>query len=149
MRSILPMIWRAALRPVLAHVLASAVTALILVVIALVLEPDNRDWQSTLGLWVLVCVGIAALAGVPALVIVWTARRFQWRRPLSEMLAGLVLAPLLYLLLQWQPNPTWDTLASVARNLIWLTMPVPGAIGGLVYWLLAGRPGPKSPALLD
>lgn len=85
----------------------------------------------------------AVLTLVPALVTMWVVRRFRWYRPLSEILTGGalgLLAAILATQIPYSDVPEFG--GDVYPSLEPLPYVVPGMIGGLSYWLIAGRPKP-------
>jgi hypothetical protein len=75
------------------------------------------------------------LTSVPMPLIVCLERGLHWRRGLSDMLTGALMAALLAQLfgLPILNGPTGLAMTAFAA--------LSGAMGGLTYWLMAGRPG--------
>ena len=78
---------------------------------------------------------VAAISAIPAMVSVFIVRSAQWPRGWSDAFAGGLIglvASLLFL----------QGLNLDQYHLLGLISGIAGAIGGLTYWLAAGRPSP-------
>lgn len=76
---------------------------------------------------------------IPVTIIMLIVRRFGLPRPLSEMLTGGGLGLIAAVLVAQIPNSD-----NTYPNLVLMPFIIPGVIGGLTYWLLAGRPRNES-----
>lgn len=91
------------------------------------------------GFFFVILAYIAILSAVPVIAIVWLLRLTRAPRGWGDALAGALLAPVLshaflggfdFSLSSFKPAD--------------LLLAVSGAVGGLVYWYFAGRPGRQS-----
>jgi hypothetical protein len=126
---------------ILAYVLACIGASLILTIGTLTPEWDDLTAAGlqTAAVWVVVVVGaaaIAAIAMVPALLVIALAEGFAWRSILIYGALGGVLALSLSYGLDFAGyvgNP--DSFLAREREVL----AAAGIAGGFVYWLFAGR----------
>ena len=93
------------------------------------LDRDTVIWPAIFG--VLAAPLIGGLAALPALVVIVLAELLSWRSVLAYLVAGGVTGLSAYLLVDGAATPISDTDAQLAM--------AAGIIGGLAYWLFAGR----------
>ena len=125
----------------LGYALACVAASLVLTIGAL--TPD-WDYLNSLGLqsaavWVIVAFGaavIAAVAILPALLVIVLAEAFAWRSFIPYALLGAVLSLALSYGIDFAGYVTApDSLLTRGREVL----AAAGIAGGLVYWLFAGR----------
>lgn len=133
------------LRAVGSYLLASLVAGIAFLVIFLVIAQldsgghfslSTNDIAGAVVFIVFAVVYVACFAALPAMAAVFLIRALRWPRGLSDTIAGAVIGGVLaHLLISGfrpaAPEPLTFVFAAV------------GAIGGLAYWLAAGRPAAR------
>ncbi len=133
-------IWTRLVRPVLAMIPASLAAGLVFVLVAFLAGLGEETVRDTAVLWILAAIFIAMFASPCVLVIVLVIRIFRLPRPWSELAAGLVLGPAIFIYFNWESDPTWERLVRTIEVGYWMLFTLPGATGAYVYWLMVGRP---------
>ncbi|MCF8880346.1 hypothetical protein L5876_11015 [Hyphobacterium sp. SN044] len=140
-----PPLWLRLLRAVGSYLLASLVAGVAFLLIFLVIAQldsgdhfslSTNDIAGAVVFIVFASVYVAAFAALPAMAAVLLIRALRWPRGWSDTIAGgLVGGVLAHLLISGfrpaAPEPLTVVFAAV------------GAIGGLTYWLAAGRPAAR------
>ena len=133
--------WGGIFRPVLAWLTACLIAALVMIFTYTLVDSVSwiaRSFTGALLIVLATALAVAAVTLLPALLLVFLARRFHWTRGWVDVLLPAVLAVLLWGLF-WASQYTM--LADWWRGfLTGLTLAPAGLAGGLTYWLLAGRP---------
>ena len=94
---------------------------------AVLTDPASTGYVIGVGVWVVLEVGV--LAAIPAFIFIVLAELFGWRSVFVYLAAG----------------GAFGLLASGIRGVIWdmpddrLLLLAAGFVGGLAYWLIAGR----------
>jgi hypothetical protein len=127
----------------LAFVLACLAAGLVFVVAVIGPGPDAAYLVDRLPETLLLAAGVSAIAGgfgaVPALVAVVLAEIFGWRSLYLYLLAGLLAglsAAVAATSAAGMPAPDMPAMDMEVGSQVFLAA---GAVGGFVYWLLAGR----------
>lgn len=131
-----------------ASMVASLLVSIVFFAIALRGEPDQT--LSPFGLFGMLIVAItlgfytAALAGVPACLLIWGIRLTGLRRGWADAIAGGLLgAVMMHVVLHGVSAIT------EAPSLMVGVFGLAGLIGGAVYWNVSGRPRPPYAFLHD
>jgi hypothetical protein len=131
-------LWLRLLRAVGSYLLASLVAGIAFLVIFLVIaQLDSGDHFSLSSNDIAgAVVFVAGFAALPAMAAVFLIRALRWPRGWSDTIAGALIGGVLAQLIlssfrPGTPEPLTFAFAAV------------GAIGGLVYWLAAGRPAAR------
>ena len=133
-------IWRRVGRPMLGYGAAVLAAASVLALCFTLLDGLGGSLpaavQGAMYLTVLISYGILLFASIPALLITWLAHATGAPRPLTDTLAGAALGPGIMLVVSsGRISPSdWQLYPMLA---------LAGALGGLVYGLIAGRPAPR------
>ncbi len=143
--SFLRRIWGNILRPVLAWIAACWIAGLVLFLTYLVADEGLGNGYANQGLGpfdpllaaTLLSIFIALATGLPVVILVLLARTFKWRRGMAEVLAGAFIP---FLFFTFFFGSQYNALADFWRGALTAATFIPaGAVGGYVYWLLAGR----------
>ncbi|MGF1454175.1 MAG: hypothetical protein ACFB6R_02225 [Alphaproteobacteria bacterium] len=136
-------LWAYVLRPSFAFAVASLVAGHFCILVWGDNWPPDRTLEVDFTILIIVSLTCAAFALIPTVLTVMAARIFCGPRPWSEITVGLLTGPASAVFL----FEGWDhTIAAFAGLVVdpeFARFAVPGAIGGLVYWLVAGRPGAR------
>lgn len=135
-------IWPKYFRPFLAWIAACLAAAFVMLVTFTIADGQMGVYGSVVGFLggtLILGVMVAAVTLIPAPVLVFLARRYNWRRGLADALVPAFLASILFGLF-WATQYTalsdwWRGLATGA------TLGPAGFAGGVTYWLVNGRPG--------
>jgi hypothetical protein len=93
------------------------------------LDRDTVIWPAIFG--VLAAPVIGGLAALPALIVIIMAELLSWRSVLAYLVAGGAAGLSAYLLADNTAGAISDTDAQLSM--------AAGIVGGLAYWLIAGR----------
>jgi hypothetical protein len=136
------------LKPILAWVMATAITSLLIVIeLAVVDQFASSDgaklfsvYESAFAIGVLVWAFVAGLSAIPALMLVWLVRSTRLRRGLTDSALAGASAALMYFLLGYVG--TSDSHFEIGFLIASFPIGIAGAAGGFTYWHFAGRPRP-------
>ena len=143
-------IWRTWARPVLAFLGASIVAALILTLTYTIMDygfakdmVSQAMFHGNLAMLVPISLMltpfVALIAALPAMALLILANLRRWPRGIADAALGATVPAVIYgLFVASQYNTLTE---GVTGLLVGLTLAPAGFLGGLAYWLLAGRPG--------
>lgn len=114
-------------------------------VVSAPLSPQHSQWFEIVGLlavmWLWMSVYIALVTALPIPVLIALARYFRWRRGVADVIAGGIpgyIAIVGFI----ASGPSAFGLQSIEAARVVIFLLIPGLLGGLCYWHLAGKPKP-------
>lgn len=138
-------LWLRLLRAVGSYLLASLVAGIAFLVIFLVIAQldsgdhfslSSNDIAGAVVFIVFASVYVAGFAALPAMAAVFLIRALRWPRGWSDTIAGALIGGVLAQLILSGFRPATPEPLTVVFAAV-------GAIGGLAYWLAAGRPAAR------
>ncbi|WP_420434961.1 hypothetical protein [Hyphobacterium sp.] len=137
-------LWRRALRPALAYIVAAIVAALAIALFFYGLSlAEGGDELTAQGVGSFLAISgflglyVAAFAAIPTIILVWLIRIVELPRGWTDAVAGAIVGATMIHLLAFGASSIGEPPSPL--NLLFAAG---GLAGGLAYWLAAGKPRP-------